>query len=309
MTDLSSAAPQNNAPDMAESAAIPAISPWRAFWQSFSENRGAVLGLVIIAIVVLAAIFANFIAPHDPAEQFRNAVRARPVFVTGDWTHILGTDGLGRDMLSRLIYGARMSLFIGIAVVAISCGLGIFLGLLAAGASMAFDVVINRIIELIMAFPSLVLAVLLVAIMGPGLTSTIVAVAIGYLPAYVRLMRACAKTELSKDYVMAARVMGVGPWRLMLRTVLPNCLAPMIVQSALGVSGALLEAAALGFLGFGVQPPTPEWGSMLADSREFIRSDPWIVTLPGLAILITVIAINLLGDGIRDALDPKLRRS
>jgi dipeptide transport system permease protein len=169
--------------------------------------------------------------------------------------------------------------------------------------------VITRLMDLIMAVPSLVLAILVVAVLGPSLANTIVAVTIVYLPRYVRLVRASALGELTRDYVTAAKVAGVGPIRLMLSTVLPNCLAPLIVQAALGVSDAILEAAGLGFLGLGAQPPTPEWGSMLADSREFIRSDPWIVAFPGLAILITVVAINLTGDGLRDALDPKMRRS
>jgi dipeptide transport system permease protein len=168
---------------------------------------------------------------------------------------------------------------------------------------------ITRVMDLIMAVPSLVLAILVVAVLGPSLANTIVAVTIVTLPRYVRLLRASALAELQKDYVTAARVAGVGPWRLMFKTVLPNCLAPLIVQAALGVSDAILEAAALGFLGLGAQPPTAEWGTMLADAREFIRSDPWLVTLPGLAILVTVVAINLMGDGLRDALDPKMRRS
>ena len=301
------------APFSAQEAELASVakaeSQLSAFWHAFKENRGAVVGLIIIAIIVFTAIFADWIAPYNAGEQYRDAVRAKPVFDGGTWRFILGTDGLGRDMLSRLIYGARTSLFIGISVVIVSMIVGIALGLVAAASNLYLDVMISRIMESLMAFPTLVLAVLLVAVMGPGLVSTIVAVSIGYLPGYMRLMRACAKTEMSKDYVMAAKVFGVGKFRLMLRTVLPNCLAPLMVQAALGLSGALLEAAALGFLGFGVQPPTPEWGAMLADSREFIRSDPWIVTLPGLAILITVVAINLAGDGIRDALDPKLRRS
>jgi dipeptide transport system permease protein len=191
----------------------------------------------------------------------------------------------------------------------VSFVLGVAFGLLSAAAGSIVDVVVTRTMDLIMAVPSLVLAILVVAVLGPSLANTIVAVTIVYLPRYVRLVRASAIGELSKDYVAAARVAGVGPLRLMLSTVLPNCLAPLIVQAALGVSDAILEAAGLGFLGLGAQAPTPEWGTMLADSREFIRSDPWIVTLPGLAILITVVAINLTGDGLRDAFDPKMRRS
>jgi dipeptide transport system permease protein len=211
-------------------------------------------------------------------------------------------------MLSRLIYGARVSLFIGVAVMSVSFVVGVVLGLAAAYYGSAVDIVITRIMDLIMSVPDLVLAILAVAVLGPSLGNTIVAVTIVFLPRYVRLVRASALTELDKDYVTAAKVAGVGPLRLMFSTVLPNCLAPLIVQAALGLSDAILEAAALGFLGLGAQPPTPEWGSMLADSREFIRSNPWIVTLPGLAILVTVVGINLLGDGLRDAFDPKMRR-
>jgi dipeptide transport system permease protein len=284
-------------------------SPLAAFWAAFRENRGAVFGLVVFAIIVLLALTANVVAPHSPIEQFRDAVRAPPVWEKGGtWRFVLGTDGDGHDMLSRLIFGARVSLFIGLSVMCVSFVVGVTLGLAAAMAGPVFDVAITRSVDLIMAVPSLVLAVLVVAVLGPSLANTIIAVTIVYLPNFVRLARASALGELNKDYVTAARVVGVGPVRLAASTVLPNCLAPLIVQAALGVSSAILEAAALGFLGLGAQPPTPEWGSMLADSREFIRSDPWIVTLPGLAILITVIAINLTGDGLRDALDPKMRK-
>jgi len=287
-----------------------APSPLDEVWAAFRENKGALFGLAIVVVVVALALLADFIAPHSPIEQFRDAVKAPPVWETGgSWRFILGTDGAGRDMLSRLIYGARVSLFIGMAVMSVSFVVGIGLGLASAMAGPVADVAITRVMDLIMAVPSLVLAILVVAILGPSLANTIIAVTIVYLPRYVRLVRASALGELNKDYVTAARVAGVGPLRLMFVTILPNCLAPLIVQAALGVSDAILEAAALGFLGLGAQPPTPEWGSMLADSREFIRSNPWIVTLPGLAILVTVVAINLTGDGLRDALDPKMRRS
>ncbi len=284
--------------------------PLYAFWLSFRENKGAVFGLVVVSVVVLLAIFAPLVAPYSPIEQYRDAVKAPPVWADGgSWRFALGTDGLGRDMLSRLIYGARVSLFIGVSVMGVSFVVGVVLGLAAAYYGSFVDVVITRVMDLVMSVPDLVLAILAVAILGPSLVNTIVAVTIVYLPRYVRLVRASALAELDKDYVTAARVAGVGPLRLMFSTVLPNCLAPLIVQAALGLSDAILEAAALGFLGLGAQPPTPEWGAMLADSREFIRSNPWIVTLPGLAILITVVAINLLGDGLRDAFDPKMRRS
>ena len=296
-------------------AAAPALAvpppsrPWRTFWASFAENSGAVAGLAVLVIIIVVALLADVIAPHSPLEQFRDAVRAPPVWDGGSWRFILGTDGLGRDMLSRIIYGARVSLFIGLSVMCVSCLLGVTLGLVAAFSNPLVDTVIMRAMDLIMAVPGLVLAILIVAVLGPSLANTIVAVTIVFLPRYVRLVRAAALSELGKDYVTAARVIGVGRLRLMFSTVLPNCLAPLIVQAALGVSEAILEAAALGFLGLGAQPPTPEWGAMLADAREFIRSNPWIVTLPGLAILITVVSINLMGDGLRDALDPKMQRS
>jgi dipeptide transport system permease protein len=293
-----------------EGAAILAQpSPLAALWAAYRENKGAVVGLTVVALVILIAIFANFVAPYSPIEQYRDAVRQPPVWEAhGSWRFILGTDGDGHDILSRLIFGARVSLFIGLSVMSVSFVVGVVLGLVAAMAGSAADVVITRVMDLIMAVPSLVMAILVVAVLGPSLANTIVAVTIVYLPRYVRLVRASALGELNKDYVTAARVAGVGPLRLMFSTILPNCLAPLIVQAALGVSDAILEAAGLGFLGLGAQPPTPEWGTMLADAREFIRSDPWIVTLPGLAILITVVAINLAGDGLRDALDPKMRR-
>ena len=284
-------------------------SPLAALWHAFAENKGAVLGAAIALAVVIVAVFAGVLAPHSPIEQFRDAVAAPPLGMAGgSWRFPLGTDGEGRDLLSRLIYGARVSLLIGTAVVVVSFGLGIVLGLAAAFNNLA-DVAITRVMDLIMSVPDLVLAILAVAILGPSLVNTIIAVTIVFLPRYVRLVRASALGELDKDYVTAAKVAGVRPLRLAFSTVLPNCLSPLIVQATLGVSDAILEAAALGFLGLGAQPPTPEWGSMLADSREFIRSQPWIVTLPGLAILVTVVAINLAGDGLRDALDPKMRRS
>jgi dipeptide transport system permease protein len=286
------------------------LERFKAFWSVYRENRGAVAGLVVVTIVVLLAIFADLVSPHSPTEQFRDAVRAVPMWSEGGSSRfVLGTDSLGRDMLSRLIHGARISLFIGLSVMGVSFVIGVALGLACASLGNAVDVVITRLMDLIMAVPSLVLAILVVAVLGPSLTNTIVAVTIVYLPRYVRLVRASALAELQKEYVIGARVAGVGPWRLMFATVLPNCLAPLIVQAALGVSDAILEAAALGFLGLGAQPPTAEWGTMLADAREFIRSNPWLVTLPGVAILVTVVAINLAGDGLRDALDPRMRRT
>ena len=295
---------------MASDSVAQPLSPLRSFWLQFRENRGAVAGLIVLVFIILLAVFADWIAPYSPIEQFREFTKLPPFWVEGGNPHYLfGTDALGRDTLSRLIYGARISLFIGLTVMVVSIISGILLGLLAAFVGGLLDVAIMRVMDLILSVPGLVLAILIVAVLGPNLTNTIVAVTVVFLPRYVRLVRASALSELGKDYVIASKVAGAGPLRLMLITVLPNCLAPLIVQAALGVSEAILEAAALGFLGLGAQPPIAEWGAMLADSREFIRSNPWIVTLPGLAILVTVISINLFGDGLRDALDPKLKRS
>lgn len=291
-------------------APMAAPGPLLEFWRSFRENRGAVIGLAVVTAIVMVALLAPLVAPYSPIEQYRDTTKLPPAFVTGgDWRFLLGTDAVGRDMLSRLIYGARISLFIGLSVMLVSAVVGVALGLTAAYFGGLVDVAIARVMDLIVSIPSLVLAILIIAMIGPNLTNTIIAVTIVYLPRYVRLVRASALAELNKDYVVSARVAGAGPLRLMLRTVLPNCMPPLIVQGALGVSDAILEAAGLGFLGLGAQAPTPEWGSMLADAREFIQAAPWIVTLPGLAILMTVLAINLMGDGLRDALDPKLKRS
>ncbi len=280
------------------------------FWFYFSENRGAVIGLYVFLALIAIALLAPLIAPHSPTEQFRDALLLPPFWQEGGRaSFLLGTDAVGRDMLTRLLYGARFSLFIGLVVVSIALTGGITIGLIAGFFRGWIDIVIMRIMDVILAFPSLLLALVLVAVLGPGLLNAMIAIAIVLQPHFVRLTRAQVMAENSRDYVIAARVAGAGPVRLMTRTILPNCLAPLIVQATLSFSTAILDAAALGFLGMGAQPPTPEWGTMLADAREFILRAWWVVTLPGLAILITVLAINLVGDGLRDALDPKLKRS
>ncbi|MFT6224150.1 MAG: dipeptide transport system permease protein [Paracoccaceae bacterium] len=297
---------------MDASSKTTAIRPGRLneFWHYFKENRGAVVGLWVFAAFVFVALLADIIAPYDPTEQFRDYLLQPPVWQEGgSWAFPLGTDVVGRDMLSRLIHGARFSFYIGIIVVTIAATGGILVGLLAGFAPKWLDTIIMRVMDVILAFPSLLLALVLVAILGPSLINAMIAIAIVLQPHYVRLTRASVMAERSKDYVIAAKVTGAGIGRLMFITVLPNCLSPIIVQAALSFSTAILDAAALGFLGMGAQPPTPEWGSMLADAREFILRAWWVVTFPGLAILVTVLAINLMGDGLRDALDPKLKRS
>lgn len=280
------------------------------FWFYFSENRGAVAALFVLVALVVLAVFAPVFAPHDPALQNRDALLLPPVWQEGgSATYLLGTDAVGRDMLSRLIYGARFSLFIGLVVVSVALTGGIIIGLVAGFFRGWIDTVVMRIMDVILAFPSLLLALVLVAILGPGLFNAMLAIAVVLQPHFVRLTRAAVLSEKNRDYVVAARVAGAGPLRLMTRTILPNCLPPLIVQATLSFSTAILDAAALGFLGMGAQPPTPEWGTMLAEAREFILRAWWVVTFPGLAILITVLAINLVGDGLRDALDPRLKRS
>ena len=283
---------------------------FKEFWSYFCENRGAVIGLCVFLTFILIALLADVIAPHSPTEQFRTAFLQPPVWQEGGTSEfLLGTDAVGRDLLSRLIYGARYSFFIGVIVVVIAAGSGVLIGLVAGFARGWVDTLIMRLMDILLAFPSLLLALVLVAILGPSLINAMIAIAIVLQPHYVRLTRAAVMQKLPKDYVTSARVVGASRLRLMFVTVLPNCLAPIIVQAALSFSTAILDAAALGFLGLGAQPPTPEWGTMLADSREFVLRAWWVVTFPGIAILINVLAINLMGDGLRDALDPKLKRS
>ena len=280
------------------------------FWFYFSVNRGAVLGLIVFVTLVLVAVFAPLLAPHDATQQYRDALLTPPVWQEGGKAaFLLGTDAVGRDVLSRLIYGSQYSLFIGLVVVVLSLVSGVTVGLIAGFFGGAVDTIIMRVMDIILSFPSLILALVLVAILGPGLMNAMIAIALVLQPHFARLTRAAVMAEKNREYVIAARLAGASRLRLMFKTILPNCMAPLIVQGTLSFSNAILDAAALGFLGMGAQPPTPEWGTMLAEAREFITRAWWVVTFPGLAILITVLAINLVGDGLRDALDPKLKRS
>jgi len=296
---------------LSPAAAVPGatITPQREVWLSLKANRGAMAALCIIVIVILAALLADVISPHDPTLTDTQHLLVPPAWSDGGLaTFPLGTDKIGRDLLSRLIHGTRLSLLIGVIVVTLSLSTGVLLGLSAGYFRGWLDIAIMRLMDVTLALPSILLAIVIVVILGPGLINAMVAVAVANVPHYARLTRAAVMNELTKDYVTASRVSGASTLRLMFDTVLPNCFAPLIVQSSLGISSAILDAAALGFLGLGARAPTPEWGTMLADAREFFLSAPWVVTFPGLAILITVLAFNLLGDGLRDALDPKLKR-
>ncbi|AEF53153.1 dipeptide ABC transporter permease DppC [Marinomonas posidonica] len=284
-------------------------TPLQEFWYYFSTNKGAVAGLGFIVLIVFMAIFADFVAPHSPSQQYRDALLLPPAWLQGgNWSFILGTDDVGRDILSRLIHGSRLSISVGIVAVTASLIMGILLGLIAGYFKGVIDTIIMRIVDIMLAMPSLLLAIAIVAILGPSIINAALAISIVSLPHYVRLTRAATMAEMSKDYVTSSRVIGAGPLRLMFICILPNCLAPLIVQATLGFSSAILDMAALGFLGLGAQPPTPEWGSMLSDALQFVQRAWWVVTFPGLMILITVLAFNLMGDGLRDALDPKLKQ-
>ncbi|AIX75456.1 MAG: dipeptide ABC transporter permease DppC [Mixta calida] len=291
------------------SAAPTPMTPFQEFWHYFKRNKGAVIGLVYIVIMVLVAVFAGLLAPHGPAEQFRDALLHPPVWQEGgSWQYILGTDDVGRDVLSRLMYGARLSLLVGCLVVLLSLILGVILGLLAGYVGGALDAAIMRLVDIMLALPSLLLALVLVAIFGPSIVNASLALTFVALPHYIRLTRAAVLVEVNRDYVTASSVAGAGALRQMFVNILPNCLAPLIVQASLGFSNAILDMAALGFLGMGAQPPTPEWGTMLSDVLQYAQSAWWVVTFPGLVILLTVLAFNLMGDGLRDALDPKLKQ-
>jgi dipeptide transport system permease protein len=292
----------------AEVLAAEPPGPLREFVRAFAGNRGALIAFGFFALVVLAALFAPWVAPHDPIQQHREQMLQPPVWQSGGaWMFPLGTDELGRCLLSRLLHGARISLMIGLASVLLALLPGVALGLVAAFYQRFASPLIMRLMDIMLALPGLLLAICVITILGPGLINTVVAIAVGALPGYVRLARASALAEIERDHVTASRVAGAGTWRLATWAVLPNCMAPLIVNATLSFSSAILETAALGFLGLGVQAPTPEWGTMLSAARDYIERAPWVVTLPGLTILFTVLAINLMGDGLRDALDPKLR--
>jgi peptide/nickel transport system permease protein/dipeptide transport system permease protein len=272
------------------------------------RNRTGVAGLVIISIFVFCAFFAPLLSPHDPVENALYDQLKPPMWEEGGSArNVLGTDDLGRDILSRLIYGARVSLMVGVVSVGIAVLIGTFLGAIAGFFRGWLENLIMRIMDIILAFPHILLAIVIVAYLGPGLRNAMIAIGVINIPHFARIVRASVLEEMEKDYVLASRALGTRRKRIIFNAVLPNCLAPIIVQASLGFGSAILDAAGLSFLGLGAQPPIPEWGAMIAMGRSMILRAWWVMTFPGIAILLGVLGFNLLGDGLRDALDPRLR--
>jgi ABC-type dipeptide/oligopeptide/nickel transport system permease subunit len=275
----------------------------RRWWRRFARNRGAVFGLAVFLAIVFMAIFAPALAPYDPLAQGVGPANQGPT-----WTHWAGTDSFGRDMLSRIIYGARIALAVGIVSVVIALVIGVALGLAAGYYGGWADVVIMRVMDGLFAFPIIILAIAMMAVMGFGVKNVIIAVAVGFIAPFARVTRADVLAVKEEPYIEAARLGGVSSLAIIARHVLPNVTAPIIVQAALRVSGAIITEAGLSFLGLGPPPPTPVWGSMIAEGRNFIVMAPHISTIPGVALMVTIVGLNLLGDGLRDTLDPRLRR-
>jgi peptide/nickel transport system permease protein len=278
------------------------ISPWKDAWRSFRKNKLALVGLGIVVFFIIVALCADFLAPEGMNEQ---KLESRLLPPSSEYW--LGTDDFGRDILSRLIYGARISLWVGFFSVLGSVIIGSLLGIIAGYYGRWVDTLISRFFDILLAFPSILLAIAIVAVLGPSLRNALIAIATINIPNFGRLVRSRVLSLKEEEYIMAAKAIGMSDARILFRHVLPNSLAPIIVQGTLAIATAIIEAAALGFLGMGAQAPAPEWGKMLADSKEFIIQAPWTVVFPGLAIMLTVLGFNLLGDGLRDALDPRMK--
>ena len=266
-------------------------------------NKPAIIGFLIIVSFIIMAIFAPYLTPFEPEIQDISIRKTAPLVSS----HILGTDDLGRDLLTRIIYGSRISLIIGTISVGISLTFGILIGLISGYFGGWIDSVIQRFVDIMLAFPYILLTIVIVALLGPSLVNAMIAIGISQIPSYIRVVRASVLAEKENDYVTAERSLGTSDFELMFKSILPNCIAPIFVQATLGVGNAILSSAALSFLGLGAQPPTPEWGLMIASSREFVTSAWWIVTFPGIAVFLTVLGFNLLADGLRDVLDPRMK--
>ena len=278
-------------------------SPWAEAWRRLKTNKTAMFGLTIVVILIITAIFAPFIAPYDPIEP--NIV----VRLQGpSWDHWLGTDNFGRDIFSRIVYGSRISLYVGFIAVGIGAVFGGIIGATGGYFGGKIDNIIMRLMDVMLAIPRIILAIAIVAVLGTNITNVMVAVGISIVPRYARVVRGTVLSYREEEFVEAARAIGASDARIIFENILPNSMAPIIVQSTLGIAKAILDAATLSFLGLGVQPPTPEWGTMLSQGRQFMRTAPHLTIFPGLAIVIVVISLNLFGDGLRDSLDPKMRQ-
>lgn len=294
--------PNPEAPVQVFEEEIEERTPWQDAFRQLRRNRFAIIGFTIITIFILIAIFAPVLTNYTYDDQVL-VDRLKPP----SEQYWLGTDHLGRDIFTRLVYGARVSLMVGFFAVTGALVLGTLLGVIAGYFGRWVDMLISRIFDILLAFPSILLAIAIVAILGPSLQNALLAIAIINIPIFGRLVRSRVISLREEEYIMAAKAQGMKNGRIIFHHILPNSIAPIIVQSTLGFGTAILEAAALGFLGLGAQPPTPEWGQMLADSRDFIQLAPWTVIVPGVAIMLVVLGFNLIGDGLRDALDPKMK--
>lgn len=289
-------------PEHTEFVQDEAVSPWKeAYWQ-IRKNKLAIVGIVIILFFIIVAVFAPYLTPYS-FESMNAADRLQPP----NSNYWFGTDDLGRDIFTRIVFGARISLQVGFFAVTGALIFGTFLGVLAGFYRGWLDMLISRIFDIMLAFPSILLAIAIVAILGPSLQNALIAIAIINIPIFGRLVRSKVISIRQEEYIMAARAQGMRNGRILFHHVLPNSLGPIIVQATLGFGTAILEAAALGFLGMGAQAPTPEWGRMLSDARQYIQSAPWTVLFPGFSIMLVVLGFNMIGDGLRDALDPKMK--
>jgi peptide/nickel transport system permease protein len=281
-------------------------SPARLVLRRLFRNKLAIVGLAIIGMVVLTAIFAPVLAKQTPDKNGIFKTYLRETKIPPSLEHPMGTDDLGRDMLSLIIYGSRISIRIGFFSVGLAIIVGVILGALSGYFGGAVDNIIMRLMDIMLAFPSILLALVIVAVIGPGLLNAMIAVGIVSIPTYARITRASVISERSREYVQASRALGANSFRLLMQHILPNALSPIIVAGSLGIATAILDAAGLGFLGLGAQPPTPEWGLLLSRNKSHIFTSPWMVVFPGISIMFLVLGFNLIGDGLRDALDPRL---
>lgn len=288
---------------MDQGVAIKKQSQIKEIFKRFKRNRMAVFGLVVIILLILCALFPSVVAPYGYDDQ-----NLSEQFIAPCLAHPFGTDNFGRDILSRVIYGCRISLLIGLISVSISCVLGVILGCIAGYYGNKVDNLVMRFIDIMLAIPQMLLAMSIVAALGIGTENLILAIAIGSVPGYARIVRGSILSVKGQEYIEAARSIGASDFRIITRHIVPNCLAPIIVQATMSIASAILSTASMSFIGLGIEPPTPEWGSMLSAGRAYLRDHWFVVTFPGIAIMLTVFAFNLFGDGLRDALDPKLKQ-